>query len=1104
MKSWSKRAACAVLAAILALAGSFAGCSDRGGQDTPPEQEKPSDDYPEEIFTSEIHNTSKVGYYAEYLGTAERRSPQVSDGGLESYPMYGETFSASEQLKQAVFDENTALNASASTYDSMDAEGNLYLAGEPTGGKLYKHTAAAGMYEGDVSDDEPALVKRISVQSRGGGNYLTGLYAPAGEVVKIEMSEKDLRATGGLKIEIGQALTNGQANNIWLARDFNRMPVILNTMTASKTLSYVGSFLGGPIYVRPVNAGADFTVTVSGGVAYSHFILGYTAREEFERNASSTAPYFDLEVWDDGVRHSGPKSRAEQFDYADLTDAAVLWDKIALVSNKVPAGSSGNIGITFLYDPFVAAGSMVAFVGRHTVNCPLYCMTAALDAESAVNNSSDAFWGCIHEFNHHFQRFGFAPGDEVTNNAVSLVEYSLFTKNSANRALGNADEGSYATGWNRYTNPGWVLKQTLSRSGVNSGLDTYANLLHAFGQDAFIRAAQGGNGQGGADAWFRAVCDATGYDMTYYFTELLGQTVSQSVLSEYAGKNLPMFVPVASIYQTGRSYLYEGETRYSRTAEPYGIEAEKPFTLDLNANVVAPDGFRVTVKEVTQPAAGALARKSEGVYVYTPDPSSRDSGEIFVTLGIEKEDGAFEAEDVTLVIQLRQKQYKPDVLERTVYVYSPENMYASVEEAVANGFAGYDLMRTEDNENRVQDGNAEIWEPNPSSNAVMVISGKFYIPSAGKYRVALRGRRYAGLYLSADGQNYERAALVDNAAGTPSFDLSDPGHYSDLTFEKGQWVYFRAVLLVTQSNAFIGVGLGRFSGENVSVGHLNAYRNSYVREEFTADYFYTRGYTYDYSDGGGARPSLVSAQYRPWDENYPIDALFDEDDTNFIHSDRTNISEENPFAMTVDLGTAIRANTFTVYGEPSRQYQPKNFVLYGGDSPDSLEKIAEYTDAPRTGSNVVVTFPERELRCYKLVVTDTYAGGPKYIAFRRAEMTHTIAGGALYSPDEVRFVWRGNWEIMQAPATFGHLYAGENAVLSFTFTGTRFALLSYGSEGYGAFEVIIDGKAAGSGAAASGGEGTVSYLSGLLSAGEHAVLVRSRQKFNIESIALWQ
>lgn len=310
------------------------------------------------------------------------------------------------------------------------------------------------------------------------------------------MSEDDLRATGGLVVYIGQVLTNGQSNNIWQERDFNRMPVISNTMTVKAPVSYVGSFLGGPVYVRPVNAGAQFTVTLSARWHTRISFTGTRAREEFERNRTSSAPYFDLEVWDDSVRHSGPKARAERFDYDQLADAAVLWDKIACVSNRVPAGSSGDTGITFLYDPFIAAGSMVAFVGRYTCNCPPNCLTAALDAESAVENPSDAFWGCIHEFNHHYQRFGFHPGDEVTNNAVSLVEYSLFTRVSARRALGSADQGSYAVGWNRYTNPAWTLLETLNNGSVNSGLDSYANLLHAFGQDTFIAAAAAGNRRG--------------------------------------------------------------------------------------------------------------------------------------------------------------------------------------------------------------------------------------------------------------------------------------------------------------------------------------------------------------------------------------------------------------------------------------------------------------------------------------------------------------------------------------------------------------------------------------------------------------------------------
>ncbi|HBJ18235.1 MAG TPA: hypothetical protein DDY70_00580, partial [Clostridiales bacterium] len=709
-----------------------------------PDKPDSADTYPTDIFISGAYSPGKVGYSAEYLGTVARRLPRLSDGGLSRYPKYGVTLSdATAEEKNAILSENTSLCASATTYDSMDADGNLYLDGVATGNTLYKHTASLGMYEGDVADDEIAVIKRITIQSRPAGNHLTGLYAPAGEVVKIEMSEEDLAATGGLIVRIGQVLQNGQANNIWAARDFNRMPVISNTMTASSTVSYVGSYFGGPITLQPVNAGVTFTVTVSGAVPYSHYIHGYTTREEFEKCRASSAPYFDLEIWDDAVRHSGPRARAAQFDYDQIVDAAVLWDKISRVSNQVPSGSVASIGITFLYDPFVAAGSMVAFVGRSTVNCPLYCMSAALDAESAVNNSSDAFWGCIHEYNHHYQRFGFAPGDEVTNNAVSLVSYSLFTRNSANRTLGNANEGSYATGWNRYANPSFALKQTLATAGTNSALDSYANLLHAFGQTRFLTAAKNGGGAGGADTWYRAVSDATGYDMTYYFTELLHQSVSDEVLAEYAAKNAPVYVPVATIYQTGRSYTADGSRTDCRTAQPYEIERGKDFILDLRTNLVIPDGFTWKVGSVTEPEHGTLTRTEDGIWFYTPDPAYRESGKIRVTLEITKDDTAFAVEDAEIIIELRQKQEKATLLERTVYVYPADAMYKSPTETYENAYAGYESMTEEDNTNPTQNANTDIWVPNPAKNAVMEIRGKFYVPSSGKYRLAIRGRQYA-------------------------------------------------------------------------------------------------------------------------------------------------------------------------------------------------------------------------------------------------------------------------------------------------------------------------------------------------------------------------
>lgn len=1075
------------------------GGADQPGTDPEPPGETP-EPYPDALFEGRLPAASAVGMRAEYLGTAGRTLPEVSDGGLPRYPRYGVTLEgASQEEKQAILDENASLVASSSAYDGMDEEGNLLLGGSPTGRKLYKHTAAAGLYEGDVDDSEPALVKRLTYRSRARGNLITGLYAPAGEVVRVELSESDLAATGGLTVYIGQVFSGGGGNDIAVGRDFNRMPALSNAMTVTEPTAFVGSFFGGPVYVRPRNAGAEFSVTITGAVAYSHYILGYTTEREFARNAASSAPYFDLEVWEDGVRHSGPKTRAERFDYAQLTAAAVLWDKIALVSNKVPAGSPGDGGIVFLYDPFVRAGSMVALVGAYSVNCPLYCLTAALDEESAVDDPSDAFWGCVHEFNHHFQRYGFAPGDEVTNNALSLVEYSLFTRVSARRRLGNADEGSYAVGWNRYANPSWSLRQTLAAEEKNNGLDGYANLLHAFGQEAFIRAAQNGGGSGGADAWFAAVCDATGCDMTYYFTEILHQTVSPEVLSEYADRDLPMFVPAASIYQTGRADPAGGGA-FCRTAQPYGVAEGEPFTFDLRGSVVLPEGFSFTIRRVTQPAHGTLEEEGDGVYTYTPAAGEKESGDIFVTLSLQKTDGAFAAEDVTLVLGFREQPGAPGLLERTVYTYAEGNMYASAQAAYEAGYAGYETADVQANVNRVQNGNAEIWEPQPSQNAVMELCGKFRVEQSGRYRVALRGRRSAALYLSEDGQNYVLAAALRNDTNSAAFDLTNAGHYADRTFAKGQWVYFKAVLLVTYGGSFIGVGLGRFDGDEAQVGYLSAVRAGYERESFGSDYFYRHEYAYEGIPSG--KGTLVSARYSAWDENYGIGNLFDGNDANFIHSDRTPVSAENPFEVVADLGRTVHADTFTIYGEASRAYQPKNFRLYGGGSPEALELLAEVTDAPRTGNDVVVSFEERDLRFYKLVVTDTWDDRIGYLAYRCAEFSYALPGGSLHSPSEERFVYRGGWQAESSFAPFGHVYVGENASLEFAFTGTRFAVFADGAAAND-FEVLVDGAPVAAVSAGGAAAEDPAYLSALLPAGEHTVTLRGKTPFRIAAVALW-
>ncbi|MDE6614432.1 MAG: M60 family metallopeptidase, partial [Clostridia bacterium] len=398
--------------------------------------------------------TSQVGFSGKIVATCDRYKPVAEErneseifGNVNGYPVYGRNLGAvtgsdpegtKQAARQRLINEANYLTATGTAtagggkFTWMDKDGYLYSGttaapekacyeGTEVHRQLYKHTAATGMYGGNVSDSEPGIIKQLTIRPRYYGYNVTGIYAPAGEVIKIEMSGADMRATGGITIHIGQALYNGKNNNIWAAKGaMNRFPMIMNTMSlTTKTTTYnadtdtytgyVGSFVGGPLYIR--NRNVTFNVTISGGVVYRHFILGYTTEKEFEESSKSSAPYFDLEVWDRGVLHSGPLSYAKNFSYQDLYKVAVLWDKVATVTTT----NGSAQGIVFLYDPFVAAGAAVAFPGQGSVNCPAGWMSSALNYNAIVTSGS---WGNFHEYHHNFQNYGLGSGadGEVTNN----------------------------------------------------------------------------------------------------------------------------------------------------------------------------------------------------------------------------------------------------------------------------------------------------------------------------------------------------------------------------------------------------------------------------------------------------------------------------------------------------------------------------------------------------------------------------------------------------------------------------------------------------------------------------------------------------------------
>lgn len=973
--------------------------------------------------------TSKIGQTTQILGTVSRNIPSsTSNEGLNSrYPIYGTSLSnITEEEKDNILQEDSLLRASSTTYNSMDSEGNLYLDDVSIGRKLYKHTSSIGMYYGDVSDSEQAVIAKVSIKPNEVRNYLTGLYAPAGEVVKIEISSEDLEKIGSLTVVVGQTSHRNVNNNIWKARnDFSRMPNIGNIMKIEDTVGYVGNYLGGPIYLYPEKFDSEFSVIISGAVQYACFIYGQTTREDVEKMKDFTAPYYDFEIWDTGVRHSGP-SKYGNYDYDNLMKVADLWEKIIRTSNEVPASSNKYIGVDFVYDPFVAAGAAVAFVGGNKwVNSPPSWMSGSLDYK---NFTTSGMWGTIHEFNHHYQNYGIAPSGEVSNNATSLLSYVLYTDISSSRS---EDDSTLGNGWNRFTDPWRSLRETLnlSKSGeAQSSLNIYADIIHSFGVDNFIQVTKLDAGKNTADAWYDALCSVTGYDLTYYFENILNQTLSEDVKEKYSG--LPVFVPIASLYQTGRSYLVGKNQTFIETVRPYQISKGEDYFLDFNSYLVVPEDVTYRIKSVSSPASGKIVKVSDNVYKYTPSDKEY-SGVMKVVVELNHSD--FEIEDVILTINLRQTVGKN--LTKIKYIYDTK-VYDTVDDALLNDFAGYkDVEKTSINSSFINGINP---------NQIGIVEGKIYIEKSGKYALNLRcGRGNNTLYLAFNDKNYQQVISVfgngHNTTKTEYYDL-----------KKGDYIYFKEITLSTTNDAFSELQLVEMVNgvETISsISSENISNVDYFYTDFISEEKYFRDYKVNEVISSTSKGSLVSLEnYSEWDNTTKIDNIFDDDLDNFYHSDQNNfINSENPFILTVDLGKEVRVNTLTIIGRKSGQvHMPTTFKLYGGKSLNSLSLLGEYNNLTYSNKTLKVNFEESQIRYYRLVVADT--DSHRYVSMAQINLSYEYSG-SLKSLDELEYynTKKGKFEISQEMATYGHLIEG-NGVIKYSFEGTQFGIYVKQSE----------------------------------------------------------
>lgn len=964
------------------------------------------------------------------VGTVSRNIPtEVKNEGISTkYPTYGTNMTFSEEEREKLYEESTALFAS---FDSMDSQGNLLLNGVETGKKLYKHTVAENIYFGQVSDDEDAVKEQITICSNEVRNFLTGLYAPAGEVVKVEISSQDLESIGALNIAVGQVTHRNIVHTIPKTKtSYGRMPTIAKVFKQKTTEFYVGNYFGGPIYISPDKYGKEFTVTISGAVKYPCFIYGKTTKEEFEQTKTSSAPYFDFEVWNLGVRHSGTAKYAN-FDYDNLQKVGDFWEKVCQASRQVPNTSNKYIGVGFIYDPYVAAGSACAYQGGNTwVNAPYYTFGNALNYDNIVQYG---IWGMVHEFNHHYQNYGIAPYGEVTNNATSLLSYILYTDISSFRS----ENDSTLTGWNRYTDPTRSLKETISNAkntAPQSTLNIYADIIHNFGTDKFVKAAMLSSGKHDVDSWFLALTNATGYDMTYYFENLLHQTVSDEAKAEVPVGS-ETFVPVACLYQVGR-YILDGQgTSFVNTVRPYKIEYGKEYVLDFEKFLIVPDDFDVEIVSITNPQNGTLQKQTNKKYIYTP---SKDvaSGEFEITIKLTHD--TIQTKPITLVLNLAQKE--PTITAKK-YIYN-SRVYNKADDAIANNFAQFSSVQEKMTTSTFLNGVA--------NNQIGVVEGKIYIPQDGQYTFCLRaGRGNNALYISKDGITFDKMIEFDGNKG--GFEIEE-SHNCTLQLEKGKHIWFRQVVISNgHSDAFTELGWTTNQSTPVTIPakYLFNVEREYTPYTFVTTNRYPRqnNLTKSVYNSDISKWEILSCNMSQWDDTTKIENILQNSTQTFYHNNRNNfVSSGNPFELLIDTHQQNIFNALAFYArETGKENLPCTFELFGGVDKDNLTLLGTYTNQNIVDKKISVTFEKSTIRYFKLVVTDTKssAGGNKYVSFAKIELGYNFEG-KLCSPDKLLYyktMLKSFSHQTNCNATFGHLVSG-NGQIKFTFDGTQIALFT--------------------------------------------------------------
>ncbi len=353
---------------------------------------------------------------------------------------------------------------------------------------LKKHPAAENFYSQNVLPETLAIDTEFMMSTAPSGIRALGLYAPAGELIKIQISPETYQIASQcdmqVAIEINENYWNNRKSRPDSGRVSNRYPKVASTFVISISdwvlngdhYEYVfGTPFGGNISIRfprpyitsndTFTFGDIVTFQINNAVKSLAYFDGFTTEADWNQqiedviNQKITSPNIAIlsTLYKANIPFSDPLNHiCGNIDIKDFVyprNSCKKWNDFLLLSNNFKGNYQGYsrvqaLDMKFCDDIWGGAG---AWGGSMVFYCPIkWGANTFLKGGEPVNFNN---WGVIHEINHNFELNNafFKLHTHPETNIVNLFNLSILSNSGRFRSEVNINDGFYLPEY--FTNP---------------------------------------------------------------------------------------------------------------------------------------------------------------------------------------------------------------------------------------------------------------------------------------------------------------------------------------------------------------------------------------------------------------------------------------------------------------------------------------------------------------------------------------------------------------------------------------------------------------------------------------------------------------------------